>query len=260
MTDCNLTHNELATTLARHLMKEDRMVWEDIPAGASGSVRPDVYTIQKSFGNPNPISYEVKVSLADFRSDVTKAKWKAYLDFSYGVVFAVPKGLITKKDIPNGCGLMTFNGEFWNTVKRPTLHPAPLNDTLLLKLLISGNERQTQPFTPKLRSFDEWKHHDELRKKFGEDIRSKLSFIEDYPVMHKELNEMRAELAEILDMKLDKDCLSTWRFDRNVKYKIEELRAMADETERKAAIAKEVSRVAISVNRQLQHIVEHYTS
>lgn len=106
----SLSHDELANNLATHLMSVDRMVWEDIPVGKSGSVRPDVLTIQKSFASPNPISYEIKVSVSDFRSDVTSAKWKNYLDFSYGVIFAVPKGLIKKSDIPNGCGLMQFNG------------------------------------------------------------------------------------------------------------------------------------------------------
>ena len=92
----NLTHDELANSLAIHLMNENRMVWEDIPVGKVHSVRPDVLTIEKSYSSPNPISYEIKVSVSDFRSDVTKAKWKAYLDFSYGVIFAVPKGLIKK--------------------------------------------------------------------------------------------------------------------------------------------------------------------
>ncbi|OUS29497.1 hypothetical protein A9Q98_06140 [Thalassotalea sp. 42_200_T64] len=90
----SLSHDKLANNLATHLMSDDRMVWEDIPVGKSGSVRPDVLTIQKSFASPNPISYEIKVSVSDFRSDVTSAKWKNYLDFSYGVIFAVPKGLI----------------------------------------------------------------------------------------------------------------------------------------------------------------------
>lgn len=254
-----LTHNQLASNLACHLLHESRMVWEDIPAGPSGSVRPDVYTIQKSFGNPNPISYEVKVSVSDFRSDVTSAKWKSYLDFSYGVVFAVPKGLITKNDIPNGCGLMTFNGQFWNTVKRPTLHPAPLNDDLLLKLLISGNERQTQPLLPKFREFDEYKHHDELRKKFGEDIRSKIHFIDEYPSMVKELTEMRQALGVLFDRDVGKDPHRGWLFDNAIRRDIEELKVLADETERKAAIAKRLANLSEGMQRDFSRIIAEYT-
>ncbi|EKO3439511.1 MmcB family DNA repair protein [Vibrio fluvialis] len=259
MITTELTHNQLANNLARHLLREDRMVWEDIPAGPSGSVRPDVYTIQKSFASPNPISYEVKVSVSDFRSDITSAKWKAYLDFSYGVVFAVPKGLITKNDIPNGCGLMTFNGQFWNTVKRPTLHPAPLNDDLLLKLLISGNERQSKPLEVVPRGYDEFKHYEKLRKKFGEDIREKVSFIDEYPYMVEELMNMRKALGEVLGVEFNPNPDRHWRFDRNVSHAIEELKVLANETERKAAIAKRLTNLSESVQRDFSRIVRDYT-
>ena len=250
----NLTHDELANNLALHLMNENRMVWEDIPAGKSGSVRPDVFTIEKSFANPNPISYEIKVSVSDFRSDITKAKWKSYLDFSYGVVFAVPKGLITKKDVPNGCGLITFNGEFWNTVKRPTLHPTKLNDELLLKLLIAGQERQTQPRIIQNREFDEYQHREKLRKKFGKDISSKLHFIADYPKMKEELDVMRKSLGDLFDLEL-KD----WGFDYNLKREIENLKVMANESERKAKIAKELNDARSWINKRFEQIVGDFT-
>lgn len=256
----DLSHNELASNLARHLLNDGRMVWEDIPAGRSGSVRPDVYTIEKSFSRPNPISYEVKVSVADFRSDVTSAKWKAYLDFSYGVVFAVPKGLITKQDIPNNCGLMTFNGEFWNTVKRPTLHPAPLNDDLLLKLLISGTERQSKPFTAMPRPFDKDAHYDALRRKFGEDIRQKIYFIKKYPSMVEEITAMRASLGRIFDVELPKDLTDTWRFERVISNKIDELEIAAKEETRKAAIATELQELSTRLTNRITQIVTRYTA
>lgn len=255
MTGVNLTHNQLASNLARHLMNGTRMVWEDIPAGKSGSVRPDVYTVEKSLANPNPISYEIKVSVSDFRSDVTKAKWKSYLDFSYGVVFAVPKGLITKNDIPNGCGLMTFNGEFWNTVKRPTLNPTSLNDELLMKLLIAGNQRQTQAEIIQPREFDAYKHHETLRKKFGKDIGSKLHFIEKYPEMEKELKNMRQSFSKLFGVSLDH-----WSFEREVAWHIEQLKVMADEKERKAAIAKELGRIQQEVDHRFQNVINKYSS
>lgn len=256
----DLSHDELASNLARHLLNEGRMVWEDIPAGRRHSVRPDVYTIEKSFANPNPISYEVKVSLADFRSDVTSAKWKAYLEFSYGVVFAVPKGLITKKDVPNNCGLITFNGEFWNTVKRPTLHPAELDDDLLLKLLISGKERQSKPFEPVPRPFDEERHYDALRKKFGEDIRQKLHFIGKFPQMMEELTEMRSCLSRLFGEELPKDIFNTWRFDYVVSKAIEELEIKAKEETRKAAIAKELQELSEVMDRRMNIIINRYTA
>lgn len=249
-----LTHDELANNLAIHLLSENRMVWEDIPVGKVHSVRPDVLTIEKSYSSPNPISYEIKVSVSDFRSDVTKAKWKAYLDFSYGVVFAVPKGLIKKSDIPNGCGLITFNGQSWNTVKRPTLHPAKLNDELLLKLLISGNERETKKPIIKNRDFDEHAHHEALRKKFGKDFRSKISMLDDYPEKKKELRRLKKELGSMFDLDID-----GWAFERNVAYSIKQLKIMSDESERKSAIANQIIDLKKTIDMRLDNIVNDYT-
>jgi len=248
-----LTHDELANNLAVHLLNENRMVWEDIPVGKVHSVRPDVLTIEKSYSSPNPISYEIKVSVSDFRSDVTKAKWKAYLDFSYGVVFAVPKGLITKSDVPNGCGLMTFNGQSWNTVKKPTLHPAKLNDELLLKLLISGDQRETQKPVIQNRDFDQHVHHETLRKKFGKDFRSKIAMLDEYPEKKKELKALKKELADLFDLDIER-----WSFEKNVKYHIEQLKIMADESERKAKIAKELIDLKTTLSNRLDLIVNKY--
>ncbi len=249
-----LTHDELANSLAMHLMNKQRMVWEDIPVGKVHSVRPDVLTIEKSYSSPNPISYEIKVSVSDFRSDVTKAKWKAYLDFSYGVIFAVPKGLIKKSDVPNGCGLITFNGQSWNTVKRPTLHPAKLNDELLLKLLISGEERQTQKQVIKNRDFDQHVHHETLRQKFGKEFRSKIAFLDEYPEKKKELRSLKKELANLFDLDVDR-----WCFERDVEYKIKQLKIMADESERKLKIANELKSMRDSIGSSIDRVISKYT-
>ena len=250
-----LTHDQLANNLAIHLINKNRMVWEDIPVGKVHSVRPDVLTIEKSYSSPNPISYEIKVSVSDFRSDVTKAKWKAYLDFSYGVVFAVPKGLIKKSDVPNGCGLITFNGEFWNTVKRPTLNPAKLNDELLLKLLISGNERETKKPIIQNRDFDQHVHHETLRQKFGKEFRSKIAMLDSFPEKKKALQMLKSELAKMFNLDI-----TSWCFERDVKYHIEQLKIMADESERKAKISNELSSLKSSVNSSMDRIIGKYTS
>lgn len=218
--DHKMTHNELAHSLAVSLVNENRIVWEDIPVGKAGSIRPDVYTIQKSFAHPNPISYEVKVSTSDFRSDITKGKWCGYLDYSYGVVFAVEKGLITKKDLPIGCGLITFNGEYWNTVKRPTIHPKQLDTTLLLKLIISGSERQTTRDIISPRSFDEYKAMDKIRQKFGKDIGSKLAFIGSYDEKREEIEGWYEDLYTAIGKKDEYtrgDYLPSWDLNRSIK-------------------------------------------
>lgn len=249
-----LSHDELANNLAVHLMNDNRMVWEDIPVGKVHSVRPDVLTIEKSYSSPNPISYEVKVNLSDFRSDITKAKWNSYLDFSYGVVFAVPKGLITKSDLPNGCGLMTFNGQSWNTVNKPTIHPTTLNDELLLKLLISGSQRETQRPIIKNRDFNHYIHHETLRKKFGKDFAEKISLLDTYPNKKKELKGLKKELASLFDLDVDR-----WGFEENVKYQIDKLKIMADESKRKEKIANELIKLNDTLSSTIVRIIDKYT-
>lgn len=249
-------HDELAHKLAQHLKAEDRMVWENVPAGPSGSVRPDVFVMRKSFTQPNPVTYEIKVSLSDFRSDVTKAKWMAYLDFSYGVVFAVPKGLITKKDLPVGCGLMTYNGEgIWHTVKKPTLTPCEPDSKFLLKLLMGGTDRMTQPKLEH-RDFNERQNHATLRKKFGEDIGEKLHFIGQYPQMKAKLNELKQELADILEL----DAIDRFHFVSNAQFAIKKLKVMTDETERKREIAKQLMTVQSRLNQDIDRIVTKYAT
>ncbi|WP_421921620.1 MmcB family DNA repair protein [Marinobacter salarius] len=166
-----MKHNELMIRLADYLgSMTDRMLWTDMQLGPSGSPRPDVYTIRKSYTQPKPMAYEVKVSLSDFRSDVTKGKWQSYLEFSGAVIFVVPKGLITKNDVPNGCGLMTYNEETdtFTNLKKATLHPVTLPERVMLKLLIDGADRIHQ--VNRRRLLDEYQIESRVRKALGDEV------------------------------------------------------------------------------------------
>lgn len=150
------------------------MVWTDMQMGTSGSARPDVYTLPKIFSRFTPLSYEIKISVADFRRDVTSGKWQKYLEFSAGVIFAVPAGLIKKEDVPIGCGLIVRHDKIWRTVKGPTLKHVPtLPRDLWMKLLIDGLDRQYKEVQP--RSASLWHAQDKLRQKYGDKIASLLS-------------------------------------------------------------------------------------
>jgi len=131
-----MTHDELAHDLAEHLANERRMVWENLTMGRPPAPRPDVYVMEKSFTRPAPRTFEVKVSISDFRADVTAGKWMNYLEFSESVTFAVPHGLVGKADIPKGCGFMVRSERGWATIKRATRQPCELAKDVLLKLLM----------------------------------------------------------------------------------------------------------------------------
>jgi hypothetical protein len=163
----NWTHPALITDLAAHLRgNTDRLVWEDMQLGPSGSARPDLFTLDKSYTHFRPLAYEVKVSVSDFRRDVTTGKWQRYLKFACGVYFAVPAGLIHKGDIPDGCGLMVRNESGWRSVRKPTLkHMDTLPRDLWVKLLIDGCARAAT--TIRDRGAAHWKANQEINRKFG---------------------------------------------------------------------------------------------
>jgi len=136
-------HDDLLYDLAAHLEKPERMMWCDMPMENHGSCRPDIYTLNKSFSSPKPLVYEIKVSVSDYRGDVTSGKWQKYLKYASGVIFCVPKGLITKADLPSGCGLMVRSEKGWRTVKAPTLQKLPeIPVYTWLKLLMTGVEQE----------------------------------------------------------------------------------------------------------------------
>jgi hypothetical protein len=135
-------HDNLAADLSAHLKAPDRMIWTNMQLGPQGSPRPDVYTIEKSFVRPCPMAYEVKISVSDFRSDVTSGKWSAYLEYAFGVVFAAPAGLVAKGDVPEMCGLILRHENAWRFAKRPVINPRPIAPEAFLKLLIDGVTRE----------------------------------------------------------------------------------------------------------------------
>ncbi|WP_205962900.1 hypothetical protein [Pararobbsia silviterrae] len=145
------------------------MVWTDMQLGPAGSPRPDVYAVPKSYAKFTPIAYECKISVADFRRDVTAGKWTKYLSYAAGVVFCVPQGLIGKADIPHGCGLMVRGAEGWHTVKGPTLRAV---DNLPLaawqKLLIDGVGRQRAEIRDRASSV--WGMSEQARTRLGDTV------------------------------------------------------------------------------------------
>lgn len=170
----NWTHDGLADDLAAHLRgNTDRMVWTDMQLGPSGSSRPDVYALPKTYSRFQPIAYECKVSMSDFRSDVTKGKYTDYLAFASGVVFACPAGLLKKEDIPNGAGLMVRGPDGWRSLKKPALVKCEsLPRDAWMKLLIDGSrrdlERQELQKDRAWRSLNEYNALAKIRVEFGE--------------------------------------------------------------------------------------------
>ncbi|WP_176315124.1 hypothetical protein [Burkholderia vietnamiensis] len=164
-------HDDLAKDLAAHLRgASDRLVWTDMQLGPAGSPRPDVYTVPCSFARFQPVAYECKISVADFRRDVTAGKWTSYLRFAAGVIFAAPAGLLKKEDIPAGCGLIVRGPDGWRSLKGPTLKNVDnLPRDAWIKLIIDGMARLADQIHEQLRAglCNEWTLEKKLRARLG---------------------------------------------------------------------------------------------
>jgi hypothetical protein len=199
-----VTHDELALDLAAHLRGgSKRITWCNMQLGESGSPRPDVYTMEPTYTRLSFEAFEVKVSVSDFRADVTKGKWQSYLRYANSVTFAVPAGLIDKKDVPATCGLIVRHEGGWRYAKRPTVHVlTELPWRAWIKLLLDGTERSEQ--ARRLQMFNDYVAQKKLAKRWGEDAAKLVADIHALPAtaeyrktrIESELARMREGLDE----------------------------------------------------------------
>lgn len=181
-----MSHDDLATDLAAYLRgTSKRLTWEDMQLGESGSPRPDVYTLEPTYTRLSFEAFECKVSVADFRGDVTKGKWQSYLRYANSMTFAVPAGLIDKKDVPPTCGLIVRSAAgVWRYAKKPVrtvLMDLPYQ--AWIKLLLDGVHREGD--ARKLRQFTEWSARRALGKKFGDEVAAMLADLQGLPERRK---------------------------------------------------------------------------
>lgn len=217
----DFTHDGLQADLAAHLRAGgERWVWCNIVLGDGG--RPDCFTFRpSSYAAQEMISYEVKISKEDLRSDLTSGRWQRYLPFSQGVTFALPQGLAGKKDIPPECGLIVRSERGWRHARKPKLTSAKMSPVDFMRLLSARPQWQiaaTSRFAE-----GSWVFEEEMKKarlkaghQIAEDIAKYLRAPEEARAIidktqrkakkirewvaqeQKELTAQRAELAKIL--------------------------------------------------------------
>jgi len=195
-----MKHDELQESLAVHLRAgTDRMVWTNTQLGPSGSPRPDVFTVNKSFSRFAADAYEIKVSVSDLRSDITSGKWQSYRKFAHRVWFAFPRGMAPLELIPKECGVILCSDAGWRAARKPV---AQVLDTLprdaWLKLLMdlhpvdmSGNVRAP-------RHASEYTAATLIRKKIGEQVGELfLDVVHAEERLKRRCDSLAADLAKI---------------------------------------------------------------
>lgn len=115
-------HDDLAEDLAASRRKAGQIVATRISIGSFGTHgQMDVLALKPSWKVRILSCYEVKVSRQDFLGDVGSGKYLRYAPFCNRLVFAAPKGMLHRDEIPSGCGLVTRGTRGWHTVMRGTV-------------------------------------------------------------------------------------------------------------------------------------------
>jgi hypothetical protein len=169
LTDFN--GRELSESLARFLV--DWMVWTNQPLGSvqhSNAPIVDVLAISKSYSSTIVRIYEIKVSRGDFQRDVMNGKFLKYMEYCNQFYFATPLKLITKEELPQGCGLITFNPDrnSWRTAKVAPRKDCTLPLDVMMSLLIKGYQNHFEEYRRlELERFRDYKDLGEATIRFG---------------------------------------------------------------------------------------------
>lgn len=150
-------HHDLGGRVAEYLRGQGRITWENIefknlvdsedlktPGGEPYQfwkrVRPDVFSIATTLDmkTANPCVHEIKVSRADFLSDIAKPeKRQAYAMLAQAVYYVAPDGMIQPHEMPKEVGLLVElkPGQF-KLAKRPRKNKVELQPHHFLTLIV----------------------------------------------------------------------------------------------------------------------------
>lgn len=141
-----MTGRELSTDLARQMQQAGLMVWTNMPLGSVQNSNPgivDVLTMSKSY-NCQVRIYEVKVTRQDFWGDINRGKYQRYFNKCDQMYFATPPKLVTKEEVPEGCGLITRGDKGWHVIKGARRNHNDITKEFLLALLMRGQSNYGQ--------------------------------------------------------------------------------------------------------------------
>ncbi|MTI49685.1 MAG: MmcB family DNA repair protein [Firmicutes bacterium] len=234
-------HNELAEDLSFSIGSTPYL---DVNLGSAwlnrGSQRADIVGIKPSYTRFCLSIYEIKVSRADFLSDIRKEKWKGYLDHCHRFYFAVPSGLVSKDEIPEPAGLMVRGEKGWTTVKAAKVLDNDIPKETLQSILFARvrDSEQEKHFKEvyhcihsKRGKYIEYK---EAKKAFGKKVADALQNFKDYKSaklsyehsvdrINKDVAEILDEVREVLGMPKNND---SWYFD--IKNKLRKMQSKAN--------------------------------
>lgn len=128
--DSYINKGNMRTNLSDELRKEVR----DLNRTPQ---RADVIKIAYSYTQFSVAIYEIKISRADFLSDIRSGKWRGYLDHCHRFYFAVAQGIAKKEEIPEEAGLIVRGPKGWSTVKASEPREVDIPKISLMSMLFA---------------------------------------------------------------------------------------------------------------------------
>ncbi len=136
-----MAHAELVEDLRRTRELAGDISVSELSLGAwGGTGRIDVLAMRPSWDNRRIRAYEVKATRSDLLSDLRSGKWKKYVPWCQGLVFAFPKDLAQPSEIPRECGVITRNAKGWVTRRTPPRHECERMEAVLFGVLLKQRE------------------------------------------------------------------------------------------------------------------------
>lgn len=129
--------------------KNREEVLESLSMPAAGTQLADVVAVKPSYTRFCLSIYEIKVSRADFQSDVRSEKYKGYLDHSHRLYFATPAGMVTKDEIPEEAGWIVRGTSGWKVMKAAPAREINIPEETMMSLIFKKQyqtvrERRTE--------------------------------------------------------------------------------------------------------------------
>lgn len=150
--------------------------------------RADVIEVKPSYNRFCVSIYEVKISRADFQSDIRSEKWRGYLEHCHRFYFAVPSGMVSKEEIPLEAGLIVRGDRGWQTQKAAVPREVEIPYLTLLSMIFS-KQRKYYATRERNRVYDAYQwwhtHREKLYKELGPKLCDALVNYE----AHKEAKE-----------------------------------------------------------------------
>lgn len=218
-TDIKIALKDMHSQRASYFITECKTCSTYFP-DPQGLLKFDGLAITKSYTKPNIIGYEIKVSRGDFLQD---NKWHLYLQYCNEFYFVVPKGLVSKEELPEGVGLIYYNPEakqVLKTVKKALYRQIDEPVGVYKYIIFSRLDEDRIPFYEDRAEYVRDYLADKVNKKYiGTQLGSKMAKdLEEAnkrldAVKHKEVNIERWEKAEKLFRKYDLLGWSWWDDD-----------------------------------------------